>query len=469
MRKLFFILSILLSTTICWAGPSIWVEGGGGGSSSFTEGITIDTNDTKTIDIDSTDTGAHYIEMTTDGGLAKIGLESSLGGGAFAGSSADALVLGTQNTDPIQFATGNAIKMELDENGRLGIGTTAPLAPLHVGDGTRSGTDEMIIVSRAVSNAGNMSGTNAHAFSDRSEVTRGGDIGYNSYDMQGVLFSGTADYDHYAGVQFAPVYNSSGTLDVMYGSLFAPVISDGVVTEYRAVAIGLAASTGQVTNYKGIYIGTPTVGTSSNYAIYIQGGNSYVGGNILLGNTGIGTNAAGVLGVANKTAPADSPNNMVQIYSEDLAAGDSALHLMTESDDIYKFGSYAVLPGNVRVGATSAPSEALSVSGTVGVTGDISAGGDITATGACCGADFAYDEEVDFDKLRKQVRDKTLLASGKPGRISFSETVTDFTAEHERAAMRTLALYDQTKWLWSFVILLIGWNLFTHIKHRRKK
>jgi hypothetical protein len=83
-----------------------------------------------------------------------------------------------------------------------------------------------------------------------------------------------------------------------------------------------------------------------------------VGGNLVFqidaGNLGIrtisfGTNADGVLGIGNGTAPTTSPADTVQLWSADLlgTAGKAGLHLRTEDEVIHSLGS------DIVVGATS--------------------------------------------------------------------------------------------------------------------
>jgi len=53
-------------------------------------------------------------------------------------------------------------------------------------------------------------------------------------------------------------------------------------------------------------------------------------GNVGIGTTSFGTNAAGVIGIANATAPTSSPFDMVQLYAKD-DAGSSRLYVRNEA------------------------------------------------------------------------------------------------------------------------------------------
>lgn len=53
--------------------------------------------------------------------------------------------------------------------------------------------------------------------------------------------------------------------------------------------------------------------------------------NLGVGVSGFGTNAVGVLGLGNSTVPADSPADMVQLFSVDASAGNATLGLRTEA------------------------------------------------------------------------------------------------------------------------------------------
>ena len=107
---------------------------------------------------------------------------------------------------------------------RVGINTTAPLAPLHVGSHNVAGpVDTKILVSALMDNSG---AGNSHAFSDASVISRSGGIGYNSFYAAANL-AGGIDYDHYAAFQSAPANVGVGVMKNYYGHFDAFSIQTG--------------------------------------------------------------------------------------------------------------------------------------------------------------------------------------------------------------------------------------------------
>jgi hypothetical protein len=66
---------------------------------------------------------------------------------------------------------------------------------------------------------------------------------------------------------------------------------------------------------------------SNNTTDFVVTGN----GNVGIGTTSFGTNAAGVIGIGNGTAPTTAPVDMVQLYAKD-DAGSSALYVRNEAN-----------------------------------------------------------------------------------------------------------------------------------------
>lgn len=154
--------------------------------------------------------------------------------------------------------------------GQLVITPEGGSIPLKIGSSARNGSvDPQLLVSRNVDDS--VAG-NGHAFSDSSTITRGGAIGYNSFDGR-VLISGTNNFNHYVPFQAAPTYSSSGTLGNLYGFFSAPTITAGTVTSNYGVYVAAAAvsGSGSIANDYGVYINGPSAGTSANYALYTAG------------------------------------------------------------------------------------------------------------------------------------------------------------------------------------------------------
>ena len=145
----------------------------------------------------------------------------------------------------------------------------------------------------------------------------------------------------------SPYGQSGGWFDIRIES--GPTVTFAQSLSTRLVFQG-AAATATVTAYCGLYVQNPlnaaggggtitaaygvfvkniTFGTT-NYSLYVEGGVTYLGGNVGIGTTIFGTNAATVLGIANGTAPTTSPVNMIQIFSVDTSDVTATLGLRTE-------------------------------------------------------------------------------------------------------------------------------------------
>jgi len=170
--------------------------------------------------------------------------------------------------------------------GNVGIGTTEPIAPLHVGNSPISNSsDAVILISRLVNDTGAGSGINGHAFSDSSTITRGGAIGYNSFDGRAII-SGSNDFNHYAVFQNGATYGSSGTMGIMYGFINAPTITAGTITSMYGAYTADPIGGGTVINNYGVFVPQLSKGVTKNYAIYTAGTTqSWFGGAVGIGGT----------------------------------------------------------------------------------------------------------------------------------------------------------------------------------------
>lgn len=155
-------------------------------------------------------------------------------------------------------------------------------------------SDPVLIVNREVTDA---NGTgNAHSFVDATEVLRSGTIGYNSFDARG-RYSGTENFDHYAGFQASFTYNSTGTMTDLYNFISVPVLNAGTVTNVYGFHADNAIGTGGATNVYGFYSDDQTLGTN-NYAFY-NGGSAE---SVFLGDVMIGVEPPNIHANPNATA-----------------------------------------------------------------------------------------------------------------------------------------------------------------------
>jgi hypothetical protein len=223
--------------------------------------------------------------------------------------------------------------------GEVGIGTTAPVAPLHIGPNanTISSNDPAVLVSRDISDAtGTGASTSAHGFVDLAAISRtGAGTGYAAFDAR-TQYSGTSGYDHWVGLQSLPVFGSSGTLTNSYGVYHALVVNSGAVTNSYGIWAGNASGAGAVTNQYGVYVASQTKGSSANYAVYTAGtAASYFGGIV---------EAGGVTGFS--IGPATGK------YRIDTAGGNFRFFTSSDTDARVTAGSF----GGPEISDPAAPS-----------------------------------------------------------------------------------------------------------------
>jgi hypothetical protein len=176
------VLTILGDASATFAGSvtgdaasfSTGIFSGNVGIGTTSPGTTLDVRaTTASQQLVSTNTGnvvyTAYRNETSNNGYLYIGKEGSTGGSIITGTTAYSGVIGLYgSTAPLQFATNNAVAITILNDGKVGIGTTAPDAPLVV-------------------NASSSNGSGRIAF--KTEGTRFGSIGTGHW----ALGDGTSD------------------------------------------------------------------------------------------------------------------------------------------------------------------------------------------------------------------------------------------------------------------------------------
>lgn len=137
-------------------------------------------------------------------------------------------------------------------------------------------------------------------------------------------------------------YHPGGTTGYVYGFQTAinfTSAAKGATTEVVGYLAGAATKHGSSTETIGTCVGVKimaqTIG-ATNWSLYVDGGNSYFGGNVGLGQATFGTSATRTFAMATGTAPSTSPADAFQMYSADQAAGNACPHIRTENGGIVK-------------------------------------------------------------------------------------------------------------------------------------
>jgi hypothetical protein len=180
----------------------------------------------------------------------------------------------------IPFGNGTANTLQSSANFTYVSNILTLGTPIIAGGTYVTDSDSILIIARTTDATVN---SNAHGYVDATifkKNTNG--FANNAYTDNGQTV-GTANYDHHASFQSQFIYNSSGTMTSLYGTVDIPTISSGTVTNRYGFYAFNPTGAGAITNNYGIYIPTQTKGTN-NYAIYVAGGKSLFKGEVLFGS-----------------------------------------------------------------------------------------------------------------------------------------------------------------------------------------
>ncbi len=134
-------------------------------------------------------------------------------------------------------------------------------------------------------------------------------------------------------------------------------LSTGTITNAFGTKVVTHTNSGTIANFYGVIVEAQTgatilnVGYTSRIAsgsgmwnFYAEGtASNYFAGNIGLGTTEFGTNAASTLSVFKAAPPSTSPVDCFQLYTDDIIPGNSAPFFRTEAGDIIKLFTGAAL------------------------------------------------------------------------------------------------------------------------------
>jgi hypothetical protein len=216
----------------------------------------------------------HYIRNDGTGTTS----EAAVSYAAFRGNSSSVTTIGYSYLDSVQ----------LNDTGSIGTYYHAYLSPI-VKNGTNTVTTEYGLY------VGNMTATTLAA--NRYAIWTQG-------STNKIHFAGVVDHDSNVVANGAAQHQTDGT-SALPGYATSAQTNKGMFHAATNV------------------LGWSTVGVER---MRLDGS-----GNLGLGATAFGTNAAAALGIFNGTEPASSPADMVQLYSVDLSAGNATLGLRTET------------------------------------------------------------------------------------------------------------------------------------------
>lgn len=318
--------------------------------------------------------------------LAKYSALAAVTGAALIGTEAGDSVQTALDDGayPIKQNDGTVVATVDRANAYSGTGTATAGAPrFYVGKKTPIGDDSAMCVGRVVT--GNL--LFSHAFRDESEVTISGGGAYTSNDAFITIKTSTTKYNHSYGFQWRSIFQAANDIDLFAGFVSFPVVSGAGVTVdrlYHFHVQGLALSGGAVVSqHVGVYVSPLSGGTGTDYGLFIEANDAYIGGNLQIG--GILNGVTSGIFQSQLTAKDFIATGGVTAFADGLS--------VTGSFGASSYGglqAYSDIMGSTK-GLTLQPSGGQVLIGNAGVPvsgaklevtgGDVSADGKVRATG----------------------------------------------------------------------------------------